>query len=457
MAPGVGDAAHLERLETIFRLAPLGVGIVDMGGHTVMANDTLRLLLGYSGDEFASMAWSDYTHPDDVARNVELFDRMHAGEFDHFSMEKRFICKDGSLLWVNLTSSMVRDADGQPSYLIGMVQDISRHKRLERDLRTAEQHYRLLVERVPAVVYIADAGAEATWHYVSPQIEEMLGFTPEEWQADPRLWLRQVHPDDRSGPLAEEDRVLLAECDAETHSTSYRIRHRDGRVVWVRDDAVALRGPDGGVTWHGVLVDVTREKQLEDRLGHQALHDPLTGLPNRRLFHERVEQALDRARARDGSVTVLFVDLDHFKTVNDSFGHGYGDKVIVTAGRRIRGCVRTVDTAARLGGDEFALLVEDATAAGGRGARRPRPGDAAAARRCGWATSPSPWRPASASPRPAPGRPPTRCCATPTWRCTAPNGRAAAAGTATTTACTTRWSAASGWRRRCRPRWPPSR
>jgi diguanylate cyclase (GGDEF)-like protein/PAS domain S-box-containing protein len=363
MGPADADAtARLERLETIFRLAPLGVGIVDMAGRTVMANETLRLLLGYSADEFASMSWVDYTHPDDVARNVELFEHMHAGEIDDFSMEKRFIRKDGSALWVDLTSSVVRDAAGEPLYLVGMVQDISEHKRLERELRTAEQHYRLMVERVPAVVYVADAGAEATWHYVSPQIEEMLGFTPTEWRADPRLWLQQIHPDDRDGPLAEEERVLRSDAPTETHSTSYRIRHRDGRIVWIRDDAVALRHPDGGITWHGVLVDVTREKQLEDRLGHQALHDPLTGLPNRRLFHDRVEDALGRA-GLDGSVTVLFVDLDHFKTVNDSFGHGYGDKVISTAARRIRACVRSADTAARLGGDEFALLIEDASGA----------------------------------------------------------------------------------------------
>ena len=355
-------AARLERLETIFRMAPLGIGIVDGRGHTIMANDTIRLLLGYSAEEFARMSWADYTHPDDVDRNTELYRQMEAGEVDHFSLEKRFICRDGRLLWADLTSAMVRNPDGSPAYVIGMVQDITPRKSLEHELRSAEQHYRLLVERVPAVVYIADAGAEATWHYVSPQIEQMLGFTPQEWQADPHLWLRQVHPEDRSHALDEEARVIAADSEAETHSTSYRMHHRDGSLVWVRDDAMALWSPGGQVTWHGVLVDVTREKQLEARLGHQAFHDPLTGLPNRRLFHERVGQALDRAAATGGSVSVLFVDLDHFKTVNDSFGHAYGDKVIVTAARRIRACVRSDDTAARLGGDEFALLVEGSSA-----------------------------------------------------------------------------------------------
>jgi diguanylate cyclase (GGDEF)-like protein len=102
---------------------------------------------------------------------------------------------------------------------------------------------------------------------------------------------------------------------------------------------------------------VTREKLLEERLEHQALHDPLTGLPNRRLFRDRVGQALRKQPPRQ--IAVLFVDLDNFKTVNDSFGHACGDAVIAAAARRLQGCARDGDTAARIGGDEFALLVED--------------------------------------------------------------------------------------------------
>lgn len=140
-AAGHSDSvSELDRLQTIFRLAPLGIGIVDPAGHTVMANETLRLLLGYSEVEFAEMTWLDYTHPDDVALNVEMYARMEAGETDQFSLEKRFICKDRSILWVHLTSSMVRRPDGTPQYQIGMVQDITDRKRLEHELRTAEQH-----------------------------------------------------------------------------------------------------------------------------------------------------------------------------------------------------------------------------------------------------------------------------------------------------------------------------
>jgi diguanylate cyclase (GGDEF)-like protein/PAS domain S-box-containing protein len=357
----VDQAGQLHRLRSIFQLAPVGIGIVDLHGQTVMSNDTLRRMLGYTAEEFASLPWTAYTHPDDVAANLELFTKTQAGEIDDFSVEKRFIRKDGSVLWAHLTSTTVRTADGAADYAIGTVQDITERKRLERELRTAEKHYRLLVERAPAVVYIADVGATARWHYVSPQLEGMLGFTPAEWMADPELWHRQLHPDDRADTVRTEERNAGVGRDGQVGSDSYRMFHRDGSIVWVRDDALLVREPDGALRWHGVLVDVTREKSLEARLSHQATHDPLTGLPNRRLFRRRVGQALHRSAAPGTGVAVMFVDLDHFKTINDSFGHECGDQVIVDAGRRITGSVRDGDTVARLGGDEFALVLEGVT------------------------------------------------------------------------------------------------
>ncbi len=347
----------VQRLEAIFRLAPLGIGIVDLQGRTIMSNDTLCRWLGYSEDEFAEMSWTEFTHPDDVAANVEMVRRLVAGEVQTSTLEKRFIAKDGTLRWARLYASVVRQEASENPYLIGIVEDITERRSLEENLRAAEEEYRLLVERVPAVVYVSDVGAEGIWRYVSPKIEEMLGFTAEEWMADPGLWLRQVHPDDRECALQAED---LAAVGLFEQSTSYRMLHRNGQVVHVRDDATAVVRGDSGPVWHGVLVDVTREKHLEVELGHQAHHDPLTGLPNRTEFHHLVERALRLADERGTEVAVLFIDLDRFKDINDSFGHSYGDQVIVEAARRIASCIRASDHAARLGGDEFAILAEGA-------------------------------------------------------------------------------------------------
>ncbi len=354
-------AARLARLETILELAPVGIGLVDFEGRTTMTNSALRRMLGYSADEFGAMPWSEFTHPDDIEPNAVLSRQLVAGDIDHFDMEKRFLRKDGGYLWTALTVSLVRDADGKPDYEIGMTLDITERKRLESDLRGAEERFRLLVERVPAVVYVAEPGPLGRWHYVSPQIERMLGFTAQEWMANPGMWLRQLDPSDRDEAVADKQRMILAGSEVEQRSDTYRLRHRDGTVVWVRDDAMVLRDQDGAPTLQGVLVDVTQEKDLEERLGHQAFHDPLTGLPNRRLFRERVDHALEDPAPPAGGSVVLFIDLDNFKTVNDTFGHASGDEVIVAAARRIRTCARAEDTAVRLGGDEFALLLENAT------------------------------------------------------------------------------------------------
>jgi len=357
---GAGAADQLGRLETIFELAPVGIGIVDFEGRTGMTNEVLRDSLGYSPEEFAAMSFEEFTHPDDLQPNLDLFAQIAAGEIDHFQMEKRFIRKDGGTMWVDLTASLVRDAKGNPDYVIGMTQDISERKRLESELRVAEERYRLLVERVPAVVYVAEPGSAGPWPYVSPQIEGMLGFTAQDWMADPEIWFRQVHPDDQEIAMGEEERILRGGMGGGIFSATYRLRHRNGTSVWVRDDAIMLRDHEGRATFHGVLVDVTREKHLEERLEHQAFHDPLTGLPNRQLFHDRVGHALERRQT--GQVAVLFIDLDDFKTVNDSFGHACGDEVLVAAAHRLQSCARAGDTVARLGGDEFALLVDDVTA-----------------------------------------------------------------------------------------------
>jgi diguanylate cyclase (GGDEF)-like protein/PAS domain S-box-containing protein len=352
---------HLERLEAIFRLAPLGIGIVDPQGRTIMSNDTLCRWLGYSAEELASMPWTEFTHPDDIAANLKQFELLNAGEIQTFTLEKRFIAKDGTLRWAQLSSSMVRDeVSGEPDYIIGIVEDITERRVLEQHLQAADEKYRLLVERVPAVVYIADIGAEGVWRYVSPKIEKMLGFTAQEWMDDPGLWVRQIHPDDRERALMPEDLVASGTYQ---QSTSYRMLHRDGSVVHVRDDAMALGHVGEEPAWHGVLVDVTTEKLLQAELGHQAHHDPLTDLPNRTKFRALVDGALRGSEETGAEVAVLFVDLDRFKDVNDTFGHSYGDLVIAEAARRIASCIRGSDHAARLGGDEFAILVEGASAA----------------------------------------------------------------------------------------------
>ncbi len=236
---------------------------------------------------------------------------------------------------------------------------LGRERQLTDELTVAEAQYRSVVERVPGVVYVAEAGQHGRWHFVSAKIFDLLGYTPEEWVADPSLWMSRIHPGDR-------ERMLLAELDDGARVEAkgrweYRLMASDGRVVWVIDDeAVIARDRDGRPTMvQGILVDISDRKDLEDQLRHQALHDPLTGLPNRVLFVDRLSRALVR-RNRASGVAALFVDLDDFKDVNDSLGHATGDELLRLVAQRLAGVLRPEDTACRLGGDEFAFLLEDA-------------------------------------------------------------------------------------------------
>ncbi len=222
-----------------------------------------------------------------------------------------------------------------------------------------ERRYRTLVEQLPLVVYIDALDAASSNVFTSTQIEPLLGYTVEDWEADATLFVRTLHPEDR-------DRVLTAH--ARTHATheplsvEYRLIARDGRVVWVRDEGVVVVGEDGKPLYlQGYLLDVTAEREAQAQLRQMALYDPLTGLANRAFFHEQLQHAAALRKNGGEQTALLFMDLNHFKEVNDRFGHDVGDAVLARLGRRIQNTVRAGDGAARLGGDEFAIVLAAVT------------------------------------------------------------------------------------------------
>jgi len=227
--------------------------------------------------------------------------------------------------------------------------------RAREDLSDPE--VRTLLDQLPAILYISEVGVEGRWLYVSAGAEAILGFSPAEWIDDPRLWARQIHPDDRARMFAREESLAEPRMPDE-----YRLRHRDGRTVWVRDEAALATDGEGRLRWHGVISDITDRKlaeaELERRaevIRYQAVHDPLTSLPNRALFQDRLVQAL----ARPGTqIAVVLLDVDNFKLVNDSLGHSAGDELLMKIAPRLQTALRPGDTIARLGGDEFVVLLD---------------------------------------------------------------------------------------------------
>ena len=217
----------------------------------------------------------------------------------------------------------------------------------------AERRFAHLVERLPAIVYEAEPGAEGLWLYVSGFVETLLGYTPEEWRADPALWARSLHDDDRDAVLAAEDRLTAGERIA----IEYRMHARDGSLVWVRDESARVLDEQGRLLVEGILTDITQRKASEDRLQHLADHDGLTDLLNRRRFIEELELEIAATRRGMRSSAAIVLDIDGFKVVNDSLGHQAGDELIRAVARTLAGRLRGSDAIARLGGDEFACLL----------------------------------------------------------------------------------------------------
>ena len=268
-------------------------------------------------------------------------DAANSGRFDHFI--ELVLCAAA------LTTLIV----------LRQVSVLEHQRRAVAGLHVSESKYRDLLAHVPTVVYVADFGSHGSWRYVSPRVEELLGFSAEEWTSDPTFWWSRIHPDDRDLVEAEEIESWSIAGHQQV-AVEYRMKNRDGQDRWVRDEATVVRHDDGSPAyWSGFLTDVTDRRSLEAQLQHQAFHDPLTGLANRALFTDRVEHAVLRTIRREGTIAILYLDLDAFKTMNDGLGHAAGDALLASVGARLQACLRPGDTAARLGGDEFAVLLED--------------------------------------------------------------------------------------------------
>jgi diguanylate cyclase (GGDEF)-like protein/PAS domain S-box-containing protein len=196
--------------------------------------------------------------------------------------------------------------------------------------------------------------------YVSAQIERMLGYTPTEWVEDDDMdrWLETIHPDDRERYETEIERSAATGDD---YSVEYRMRHKHtGEWVWVRDMSRLVRVEgDAHPYWHGVMIDITERKRLEEQIAFLAYHDSLTELPNRKRFAEELDLALARAERSGASVAVAFLDLNAFKVVNDTYGHDCGDRLLQIVAERLHEATRATDLVARVGGDEFLVLVGD--------------------------------------------------------------------------------------------------
>lgn len=227
--------------------------------------------------------------------------------------------------------------------------------------RGASARFTAMIDGVDAVLIEVDL-ATRRFTYVSPQIEDLLGYPAEEWLASDTFWVDHVHPDDVRRCIRVFREAVSEERDFDVE---FRMMAADGRVLWFHARMNVVFGSSGDAQMlRGVVVDVTERRRAEEALRHQALHDALTGLPNRVLLQDRLRHGVTAAQRSGEGLALLLMDLDQFKEINDTLGHEHGDRLLQQIGARLQRVLRDSDTVARLGGDEFAVIVPGADRVG---------------------------------------------------------------------------------------------
>lgn len=390
------------RFRSIFERASLGITLVAPRGGWISVNQALCEIVGYSQEELLNLTFQDITHPDDLEIDLSLAQQLALGVIDRYQLEKRYLRKNGEIVWISLSVTKQNKVSGELDYFVCFIENIQARKEAEaslvelrrdleklveirtQELRTANEmlsysmaqqvnYQRALVKREAelstvienandAYVSLDQAGVVREWNR---QAQETFGWRPEE-AIGRRLDELIVPPLHRAAHRAGMKRYLNS---GKSIMLNQRLElqalRRDGSMLRV-EVRVRTLDLDGQKIFSAFLHDITERKRNEEAKEREARHDPLTGLPNRRVLFEMLPKVIARSNRNGTAAALLFLDLDGFKAVNDTWGHEAGDSLLCEIARRLSDCVRKTDAVARLAGDEFTVLLEGLS--GGRDA-----------------------------------------------------------------------------------------
>lgn len=338
----------------LFNLSPDPVWIIE-NNRFVECNEAAVQTLGYETRQALLNVHPSQLSPEQQPDGEESY--IKAERMMALAVEKglrRFewvhAKADGSTFYAEVTLTAI-EMDGSPA-IYCVWRDVSERKEQEFLLKESEQHYRTLANGGSTLIWTS--GLDKLCNYFN---EPWLRFTGRSLEMEfGNGWAEGVHPDDFDQCL----RTYVQCFDLrQPFSMEYRLRRADGVYRWIRDDGNPRYDSEGSfIGYIGFCMDVTERREAEETIKSMAYYDPLTGLPNRRLLQDRLETALASAERHRRVGAVMYIDLDNFKTVNDTHGHNAGDALLQEAAGRLTNCLRKCDTAARLGGDEFVVFLD---------------------------------------------------------------------------------------------------
>lgn len=337
----------------IFENTAEGIFIVDADGCFESINPAFSRTSGHEPGEVLGLHHDIlYAEPPGEAPLAGAI--AQAERVDHWAGECWLRRKNGETFPAALKLSAIRDANGRLTHVVGLCTDITERRQREVALLESEKRFRDFMEFAPIGMVIVALDGHLV--KVNQALCQILGYARAELEA---MRFEDITPaDDLAADLAQQRRLLDGEIPV--WQAEKRYLRQDGSLVWVQLTASVLRDTHGVAQCFDVQVeDITERRRNQEKIRHLAYFDALTGLPNRRLLQDRLEQAVAQARRHDQMAAVMFLDLDHFKQVNDTLGHDAGDELLKAAALRLSGCVRRGDTVARQGGDEFIVVLSE--------------------------------------------------------------------------------------------------
>ncbi|MBA1433504.1 MAG: EAL domain-containing protein, partial [Epsilonproteobacteria bacterium] len=352
-----------ERMELALDGSSTAILDWNMKTNELFISESWKELLGYSSEELPNKVnvWREQLHPDDKkALFISLREHFRKKSVI-FESTHRLRCKDGSYIWVFGRALLLYDNNEHPYRIIGTHTDITKRKRAEADVIEKKR----LLEESQRLAHIGSwkldfASNSLEWSAEIYRIFEVDSDIPASYE----LFMDRVHPDDREA-VDTAYRESLKNC--EPYEITHRLLFDDKRIKYVKEKCETTFDREGNALVSiGTAQDITQQKLLENMLqeqkeilSHLAHHDTLTELPNRILLHDRLHQTIQKAKRANRKFAVLFIDLDHFKEINDSLGHDVGDEVLQEIAQRFESLIRKEDTLARLGGDEFTIIMQN--------------------------------------------------------------------------------------------------